>query len=278
MLQPTTVLFLPFDLFGSAGTSAGAEVLAEAFQEMLDDNQRERVPTRARAYAASVKTQQITFETPADYQKWRHTARRAARELFRKGNFLVWITGNHLGVLPVYDELAARKKQPLVIQLDSHLDIYNLSNSKREPSHGNYLRHCAGPLPPIINVGSRELLLDTKYVKQYFRHVITAPDLALDEANALRQISAAAQAADAVFVDIDCDAFDPAYFPATTHPQPFGLTPHQVLRVLDAAWSGRLIGLAISEFDPSRDQNDRALTLLMWLLEYVLLKRYESKA
>jgi len=244
---------------------------------MLDDNRRERVATRARAYAGNVKTRQITFETPGDYQKWRQTARRVAREVFRERSFLVWITGNHLGVLPVYDELAARKKQPLVIQLDSHLDIYNLSDCKREPSHGNYLRHCAGPLPPIINVGSREILLNANYVKQYFRHVLSASDLAIDEANALRQVSAAAQAADAVFVDIDCDAFDPAFFPAITHPQPFGLTPHQVLRVLDAAWSGRVMGLAISEFDPSRDQNDRALTLLMWLLEYVLLKRYESK-
>src|SRR6266513_1487566 len=45
----TSAIFFPFDLFGSAGAGAGAELLAEAFQEMLADNRRERVPTRARA-------------------------------------------------------------------------------------------------------------------------------------------------------------------------------------------------------------------------------------
>ena len=30
------------------------------------------------------------------------------------------------------------------------------------------------------------------------------------------------------------------------------------------------------EFDPSRDRNDRSLETLMWLVEYVLLRRYEG--
>src|SRR5262249_24633689 len=46
----TAALFFPFDLFGSPGAGKGAELLADAFREMLADNQREQVPTRARAY------------------------------------------------------------------------------------------------------------------------------------------------------------------------------------------------------------------------------------
>ena len=51
----TRAIFFPFDLFGSAGTKAGAELLADAFQELLADNKRERVATRARAYAGKVR-------------------------------------------------------------------------------------------------------------------------------------------------------------------------------------------------------------------------------
>jgi arginase family enzyme len=78
-----------------------------------------------------------------------------------------------------------------------------------------------------------------------------------------------------VFIDIDCDVFDPVFFPAVSHPLPFGIAPTTFLRILDAVWSERVAGISISEFEPARDQNDRSLATLVWLLGYVLLKRHE---
>src|SRR6185369_13935910 len=98
----TSALFFPFDLFGSGGTKAGAELLADAFEEMLADNRREKLATRARAYTNKVRFQEFTFETLADYQDWRRQARRAVADVLERGDFLLWTTGNHLGVLPVY--------------------------------------------------------------------------------------------------------------------------------------------------------------------------------
>jgi hypothetical protein len=34
--------------------------------------------------------------------------------------------------------------------------------------------------------------------------------------------------------------------------------------------------VALSEFDPGRDREDRSLSTLVWLLEYLLLKRHEG--
>src|SRR5207245_1257466 len=132
--------------------------------------------------------------------------------------------GNHLGVLPVYDELSARPNT-LVVQFDAHLDIYNLSDCKAELSHGNYLLHCAGPLPEICNVGHRELLLRPAYVAKYLKQTFSAAEIAVDAEPALAKLRQACAQAEHVFVDIDCDVFDPAYFPALAHPLPFGLTP-----------------------------------------------------
>jgi hypothetical protein len=42
----TRIVFFPFDLFGSGGAAAGVELLADAIEEMLDDNRRERLPIR----------------------------------------------------------------------------------------------------------------------------------------------------------------------------------------------------------------------------------------
>lgn len=271
----TSALFFPFDLFGSGGTKAGAELLADAFEEMLADNRRERLATRARAYTNKVRFQEFTFETLADYQDWRRQARRAVADVFERGDFLLWTTGNHLGVLPVYDELSRHEEATLVIQFDAHLDIYNLSDCTAELSHGNFLLHCDGKLPPIVSIGHRELLLRRDYIAKHFTRTFSAADVAIDPAAALAAVRAAATEAERVFIDLDCDVFDPAYFPGVTHPQPFGISPQLFLRFLDAAWSDKVIGLALSEFDPAKDHHDRSLSTLVWLMEYVLLRRHE---
>jgi arginase family enzyme len=270
----TNAIFFPFDLFGSAGAAEGVHLLADALREMLADNRRERVPSRAVAYADRVRLRRFPFETIADYSRWRPRARRSVRQTFRKGEFLIWFAGNHLGTLPVYDELAG--SDTLVVQFDAHLDVYNLSDCTAELSHGNFLLHCAGPVPPIVNLGTRELLLPPEHVARYYRRTFSAAELAIDPEPAVRFLREAVASAERVFVDLDCDVFDPVFFPAVSHPLPFGLSPPLLLRLLEAAWGPHVIGVAISEFDPGRDRNDLGLSTLVWLLEYLLLRRYEK--
>jgi arginase family enzyme len=112
-------------------------------------------------------------------------------------------------------------------------------------------------------------------VAQYYRRTFAATELALDSRPALDHLRQAARAAQRVFVDIDCDVLDPTCFPAVTQPVPFGLSPALVLQVLDAVWSPRVAGVMLSEFDPARDRNDQGLALLVWLIEYLLLRRHE---
>jgi len=271
----TRAIFFPFDLFGSPGTKAGAEMLADAFGEMLADNRREKGATRARAYAGKVRFEEITFDTISDYADWQNLARSRVRRALEKNEFLLWVTGNHLGVLPVYQEITQAAKKTLVVQLDAHLDIHHFADCTKEPSHGNFLLHCDGPLPPLVNAGHRDLLLPPDYVGRYYRAAFAAADLAVDPGPALDAIRRAVEGAKRVFLDIDCDVFDPAFFPAVAQPVPFGLGPQQVLRLLDAAWVPSVAGVLVSEFDPGRDRNDQSLAALVWLLEYLLLRRYE---
>jgi agmatinase len=272
----TTAVFFPFDLFGSAGAGDGARLLADAFAEMLADNRREKKPTRAVAYQSRVRAREVKFEAPADYQEWRPRGRTAVRQVLDKGDFLLWVAGNHLGVLPLYDELAGSDSGTLVVQLDAHLDVYNLSDCTSELSHGNFLLHCDGRLPRIVNLGHRELLLRPQHVNRYYDWTCSAAELASDAEAALVRLRQECRKARRVFLDIDCDVLDPGHFPAVSHPLPFGVGPPLLLRLLDAAWSERLSGIALSEFDPARDRDERSLAMLVWLLEYVLLKRHEG--
>jgi agmatinase len=271
----TSAIFFPFDLFGGGGTAAGVSLLADELREVLADNRRETAATRARSYTPHVRLREFTFATLPAYAGWRQQGRRAARQVLRRGDFLLWVTGNHLGALPVYDELAGAGGRALVVQLDAHLDIHHFRDCTPELSHGNFLLHCDGPLPPLVNAGHRDLLLTPDYVARYYQATFAAAELALDPGPALAHLGAAAKAAERVYLDIDCDVFDPAFFPAVSQPVPFGLSPHLVLRLIDAVWTPKVAGLLLSEFDPGRDHNDQALATLVWLLEYLLLRRYE---
>jgi arginase family enzyme len=274
----TTAVFFPFDLFGSAGAGAGVGLVADELREILADNRRETVPTRARCYTEQIRLKEFGFETPDAYVTWREQGRRAARSVLRQGDFLLWVSGNHLGALPVYDELSGSGDEVLVVQLDAHLDIHHFRDCTSELSHGNFLLHCAGPLPPLFNVGHRDLLLPADHVGRAYRRTFSAADLAIDASRVLDAIRGAVGRAARVYLDIDCDVFDPVYFPGVGQPVPFGLSPPQVLAVVDAVSGPGLAGLMVSEFDPGRDRDDRSLGTLMWLIEYVLLRRYEGTA
>lgn len=272
----TTAVFFPFDLFGGAGAAGGADALYDALRELLADNRRESVATRSRAYDGHVQLRRLAFEKLDDYHDWRGRARRAARRVWRDGNFLLWAAGNHLGVLPVYEELGRLPGRSLVVQFDAHLDIHHFADCTPEPSHGNFLLHAEGPLPAVVNVGHRDLLLPPEYVAKYYRATFPAADLAVRLDAVLRALRRACRGVKKVFIDLDCDVFDPVHFPAVGHPVPCGLDPPLFLRLLDAVWSPRVVGVAVSEFDPGRDRDERSLALLVWLTEYVLLKRHES--
>src|SRR5262249_23226725 len=153
-----------------------------------------------------VRFHEFVFDTLTAYRDWRSRARREIRKTLARDDFLLWVAGNHLGVLPLYDELAA-KKNTLVVQFDAHLDIYNLSDCTAELSHANGLFHCAGPLPPLVNVGHRELLLRPSYIAKHFRQTFSAAEIA-DPEPALDKVRHACAQAEHIVLDLDCDVFD----------------------------------------------------------------------
>jgi agmatinase len=261
----------PFDLFGSAGTGAGAQLLGDAVREILADARRETRPARSDSFKDQVRIREFPFETPAQLGDWRKTARGAARSALKAGDRLLWLAGNHLAVLPIYEELGP---DALVIQLDAHLDIYNLADCTPELSHGNFLLHARDQLPAVVNVGHRDLFLPGGHVGQHYRAAHGAEEVAGDADQVVRRLTRLAKSASRVWVDVDCDVFDPAYVPAVQHPLPMGLSPAFVLRLLAAVWSEKVVGVSVSEFNPGRDVRDAGLELLGWLVEYLLLKRH----
>lgn len=271
MTLATAVVF-PFDLFGSSGTGAGAQLLGDALREAILDTDEEERKTRPHRYVDRFDIEEVPFVAMRDVTRWRSTGRELLDALLKQERFVLWLAGNHLGTLPVYDKLGSGD---LVIQFDAHLDCYDLHDTLTELSHGNFLRHIEKPRPVIVNVGHRDLFLLPKDVRKTFTEAIPAEALAVDLGKVIATIGEYAAKAERVWIDVDTDVFDPAFAPAVPTPAPFGLSPHQFLALFEAIWSEKVVGVSISEFDPGRDVRDQTLNLLGWLTERVLLKKFE---
>jgi agmatinase len=272
--MPIVTIVFPFDQFGGAGTGAGAALLGDSVREILDDTDEETRPCRADCLRGEVEIREFAFETPAKLAGWRKTGRLAARKAIKDRDFLVWLGGNHLSVLPVLEELG---RETLVVQFDAHLDIYSFHDNTAELSHGNFLKHFETPRPRLVNVGHRDLFLTPGEIGGTFDAVYSAVEVATDPDRVVVELRRRVESAKRVWIDLDCDALDPAAMPAVQQPLPFGLAPRAFLQLFEVVWSGKVVGLSVSEFDPGRDLRDAGLNLLGWFLEFVLLKVKESR-
>ena len=261
----------PFDLFGNSGTSGGAMLLGDVLREVVDDAELEPRRTRQDAYAKRLRVEETTFATMAELAAWRATGRALVKAHLGR-DFLVWLGGNHLSVLPVYEELGPRD---VLIQFDAHLDCYDLHDCTPELSHGNFLLHAAS-LPKLVNVGHRDLFLHPADVRKSFAEAIPAADVHADLPGVAARLKKLTAKAERVWLDVDADAFDPSACPAVHQSLPCGLSGGQFLALARALPWAKVAGLSISEYDPGRDVRDASLTLLGWLLEWLLLAAVEG--
>ena len=269
----TRVVVFPFDLFGNSGASEGARILADEIREILRDSFRETVTTRALAWRDHIRLREISLDNFSKLKNWRLTASKCLDSINAKNQKFIWLGGNHLACLPVYDHLC--ETNTLVLQFDAHLDIHHFDNTLDTPSHGNFVLFAKRPLLPIVNVGHREQLLTKDHIDTFFQDNISAIDIAVNPELAFQRIMAIVNKAERIFIDIDCDVMDAAFFPATGRPVPMGLTPMYLTRIMEAIDAKKIVGVGISEFDPSRDDNDRSLALLIWWVERFFLRWYE---
>jgi len=272
----TTICIFPFDAFGGAGTSAGALLLGDALDEMLTDAHEETTAARSHGWRESVEIHEESFPDIDSLGRWRTTADAILKEVLGRGEFPIWVSGNHLGVLPVYEALGG---DTLILQIDAHLDIQNWSDSETALSHGNFIRHSNGRAA-IVNLGHRDLMATPKEVSRYFAAAHGAESVRFDRPAVMASVAAAIAGAKRVWLDIDCDGLDPTCFPAVQHPEPFGLDPSILMELVRMIPAEKRAGVSISEFDPGRDSSDRCVRLLVWFVEWLLTVRhpYEEPA
>lgn len=206
----------------------------------------------------------------------------------------VIIGGDHTCAMGTWSGIASIRQQPIgLLWLDAHLDSHTPESSESHRLHGMplavllgegdpRLTHLAGFSPvvdarysAVLGVRSFEtiepLRLQRLGVRCYTVEEIQRRGLA----NVLREAWQRVSAAPGGFgVSLDLDVLEPAMAPGVSVPEPHGLHPKTLARLLhQQGRKHRLRGLEIVELNPRLDRRGKTRRLLPMLLDALLTSR-----
>ncbi len=247
----------------------------------------ERLREGARLLASMVPAdERVLVEVEDDLVS---TAVRVRQAVAQVGGGLLVTVGGDCGI-ELEPVAAARRRygdRLVVVWFDAHGDLNTPESSPSGAFHGMVLRALTGEGPPglvpapavdpgrVVLAGVRDLdPAEAAFVESAgVRHVRPAEVMfaestgvrAADPGALIDAIEAAGvPGGPVVYVHIDLDVLDPEIFVSVGTPSPGGLRPDQLLALVTAvAERFGVVGLGITEYEPSRLEDEELLTPLI---------------
>lgn len=184
----------------------------------------------------------------------------AARKIGRAKKFPLFLGGEHSTIPPVVHAMKEAYPDLKVLQLDAHLD-WRRDYHGSPNNHACAMRRMADAVGPenMVGIGIRsvEQAEHDAAVKDGFTFH-TAFDVHRDGmGRVLHRALKHLGHPEHLYVTLDIDGIDPAYAPATGTPEPFGLTPYDVLQAITRT-AKNLVGFDINEVSPPWDTGNTA--------------------
>jgi agmatinase len=159
----------------------------------------------------------------------------------------VMLGGEH--TLSYYQLKALAKEEPVVIHFDAHRDM-KPEYEGLKMCHTTPFYHLLEYIPGenLIQIGIRQT--DKKENEMAEKNGVTTFDAwqVHDDIDAVADHLQRATTGKKIYISFDIDAYDLPYVPCTGTPEPFGLDPFQVLKLIRATSpSSRLIGMDMVE-------------------------------
>ena len=162
-----------------------------------------------------------------------------------KGAVPIVLGGDHSITYPVLKAFAAKFKPLDVLHFDAHPDLY-------DDLYGDRLSHACpmarvlddGLAATIVQVGVRAVT--AAHRSRALKHGVRMVEMKEIDGPLHLKFS------NPLYISFDLDALDPAFAPGVSHHEPGGLTTRQAVQVIQAL-KGRIVGLDIVEFNPTRD-------------------------
>ena len=162
--------------------------------------------------------------------------------------------GDHSVTYPVVRAVAARHRRLAILQVDAHPDLY--ADFEGDP----YSHAC--PFARIMDERLAERLVQVG-VRTMTRHQREQADRYGVQVVAMRDWRPDLTIAFdiPVYVSIDVDAIDPGFAPGVSHREPGGLSPRDVIRLVQTLDCPAVVGADVVEFNPRND--DGGLTAVL---------------
>jgi agmatinase len=194
-------------------------------------------------------------------QRARAAIEEAIDRLADDGARPIALGGDHSVTYPVVRALARHHSRLAILHFDAHPDLYGEFEGDRYSHACPFARILEERLADqVVQVGIRTMnALQRAQAERYGVEVIDMRAWVAGRRPSPR---------DPVYVSIDVDAFDPAFAAGVSHREPGGLTPREVLTVLQGL-SVPLVGADIVEFNPAQDPSGMTATLCAKLVKEV---------
>ncbi len=177
--------------------------------------------------------------------------------VLRKQKIPIAIGGDH-SITPGI--VSAFPKDIAVLSLDAHMD-FRQEYKNDIYNHACVIRRIADhiPLENIAVLGLRSAEKEEYQQAQqqglFFRDAFTINNTGL---KTIIQQTKTLLKGKKIYLTLDIDVVDPAYAPGTSTPEPCGLTPMQVIEIIEV-FSPQLIGCDLVEVCPPYDQGQTAV-------------------
>jgi agmatinase len=175
--------------------------------------------------------------------------------------------------------ITAFPKDIAVISLDAHMD-FRQKYKNDIYNHACVIRRVADhiPLQNIAVLGIRsaekEEYEQAQEQKLFFRDAFTINKIGIGKS--IQQAKTHLKGKQ-IYLTLDIDVVDPAYAPGTSTPEPFGLTPMDVLEIIEA-FSPQIIGCDITEVCPPYDHGQTAVLAAKLVQTYISGKCRNTEA
>ena len=196
------------------------------------------------------------------------------KKLLDKNKFPVALGGEHSitpGIVYAYpDDIA-------VLSLDAHIDFREEYENEKY-NHACVLRRISDyiDIDNIAAVGIRsaekEEFIEAKKQGLFYRDVFTIRRQGLE--SVLKETKKHL-AGKKVYLTLDIDVIDPGFAPGTSTPEPFGLSPFDVLEFIDM-FASQMIGFDVVEVCPQYDHGESSF-LAAKFVRYVIDRVWSLK-
>lgn len=170
--------------------------------------------------------------------------------LIEAGHRPLVLGGDHSITYPVLRAWKGRGAPPVILHFDAHGDLYDSFEGDR------YSHAC--PFARVMEEGlaARLIQVGVRTLTGHLRDQVARFGVEVYPPSRWREAAAMVATIDRpLYISLDIDVLEPMLAPGISHPEPGGLSPRDVLEVLDAV-SAPVVGADLVEYNPANDLRD----------------------